>query len=85
LRCLIAVRDNGIGIEAQYLNEIFTPLKRLHASSEFPGTGLGLTLARKAVVQQGGRIWCKSEVGKGTTFYIDCEYSQPRMGMRAAV
>ena len=84
-RCLISVRDNGIGIEAQYLNEIFTPLKRLHPASEFPGTGLGLTLARKAVVQQGGRIWCKSEVGKGTTFYIDCEYWQPKMAMRAAV
>jgi len=57
----------------------------LHPSSEFPGTGLGLTLARKAVVQQGGRIWCKSEVGKGTTFYVDCEYWQPKVGLRAAV
>jgi len=84
-RCLIAVRDNGIGIEPQYLNEIFTPLKRLHPSSEFPGTGLGLTLARKAVVQQGGRIWCRSEVGKGTTFYIECEYWQPKVELRAAM
>jgi signal transduction histidine kinase len=84
-RCLIAVRDNGIGIESQYLNEIFTPLKRLHPSSEFPGSGLGLTLARKAVVQQGGRIWCKSEVGNGTTFYIDCEYWQAKEELRAAM
>jgi light-regulated signal transduction histidine kinase (bacteriophytochrome) len=35
----LSLRDNGIGIEAQYLNEIFTPLKRLHPASEFPGTG----------------------------------------------
>ncbi len=84
-RCLIAVRDNGIGIESGYLTEIFTPLKRLHPSSEFPGTGLGLTLARKAVVQQGGRVWCKSEVGKGTTFYVDCEYWQPKVELRAVV
>ena len=83
-RCVILVHDNGIGIESQYLNEIFTPLKRLHPSSEFPGTGLGLTLARKAVVQQGGRIWCKSVVGKGTTFYVDCEYWQPKVELRAA-
>jgi hypothetical protein len=84
-RCLISVRDNGIGIEQQYLSEIFSPLKRLHPASEFPGTGLGLTLARKAVVQQGGRIWCKSAVGRGTTFYIDCEYWQPKVELRAAV
>ncbi len=80
-RCLIAVCDNGIGIEPQYLNEIFNPLKRLHASSEFPGSGLGLTLARKAMVQQGGKIWCKSEVGKGTTFYLDCEPHQSKVEM----
>src|SRR5215470_14339981 len=83
-RYLIAVRDNGIGIEPEYLTEIFNPLKRLHPASEYPGSGLGLTLARKAMVQQGGRIWCKSEVGNGTTFYLDCEPHQPRMDLRSA-
>jgi len=77
-RGLIAVRDNGIGIEPQYLSEIFNPLKRLHASSEFPGSGLGLTLARKAMVQQGGKIWCTSEVGEGTTFFLDCALHPPK-------
>jgi signal transduction histidine kinase len=83
-RCLVAVRDNGIGIEPQFLTEIFNPLKRLHPASEYPGTGLGLTLARKAIVQQGGKIWCESEVGKGTTFYLDCEPYQTTMDLRSA-
>jgi signal transduction histidine kinase len=70
-RCLIAVRDNGIGIEEKYLDEIFKPLARLHSAAEYAGTGLGLTLARKAIVAQGGRVWCESEVGSGSTFYIE--------------
>ena len=69
-RVLISVTDNGIGIEAQYLAEIFNPLKRLHTAAEYPGTGLGLTLTRKAIANQGGRIWCESRPGQGSTFYI---------------
>jgi signal transduction histidine kinase len=67
---LIQISDNGLGIEAQYLLEIFKPLVRLHTSSEFAGSGLGLTLARKAVVAQQGVIWCESELGRGSTFHV---------------
>jgi signal transduction histidine kinase len=67
---VLALRDNGVGIEAAYLTEIFNPLVRLHNAAEFPGAGLGLTLARKAVVSQNGAIWCESELGRGSVFRI---------------
>jgi signal transduction histidine kinase len=53
-----------------YLSEIFKPLVRLHNSSEYPGSGLGLTLARKAILAQDGDIWCESEPGHGSVFHI---------------
>jgi light-regulated signal transduction histidine kinase (bacteriophytochrome) len=67
---LISVSDNGLGIESEHLSEIFNPLVRLHNASEYSGTGLGLTLARKAVVAQGGDIWCESELGAGSVFHV---------------
>jgi len=67
---IIAVRDNGFGIEPEYLADIFKPLVRLHTASEFPGSGLGLTLARKAVLAQHGDIWCESTPGRGSVFYV---------------
>jgi signal transduction histidine kinase len=66
----IDVADNGIGIDAEYLTEIFKPLSRLHTSSEYAGSGLGLTLARKAILAQGGAIWCESTPGFGSVFHI---------------
>jgi len=68
--CTIAIHDNGIGIEAQYLSDIFRPLVRLHTTSEYSGTGLGLTLARKAILAQHGTIECESELGVGSTFSV---------------
>jgi hypothetical protein len=67
---VISLRDNGVGIEAAYLTEIFNPLVRLHNAAEFPGAGLGLTLARKAVVSQNGTILCESELGRGSVFRV---------------
>jgi signal transduction histidine kinase len=68
--CHVEVRDNGLGIEEQFLTEIFKPLTRLHTAAEYAGTGLGLTLARKAVIAQGGALWCESELGSGSTFFV---------------
>lgn len=65
----IAVRDDGPGIEAEYLETIFDPFKRLsHRKEEGPGLGLGLAINRKIVELHGGKIWCESEVGTGTSF-----------------
>jgi PAS domain S-box-containing protein len=64
----IGVRDDGIGIEPERAQEIFRPFRRLHSTDKYPGTGIGLAIARKAVDRHGGRLWVESAKGKGSHF-----------------
>ena len=65
-----AIHDNGIGISAEYHEQIFEMFKRLHTRDEYKGTGIGLAICKKIVMNLGGRIWIDSEIDKGSTFYF---------------
>ena len=65
---LFAISDNGIGIDPQYKERIFGLFKRLHASDEYSGTGIGLAICQRIVDRYHGRIWVESELGRGSTF-----------------
>lgn len=66
---ILRVSDNGIGIESEYLQQIFAPFKRLHGQ-EISGTGIGLAICRRVIESHGGRIWAESAVGEGSNFYF---------------
>ncbi len=67
---IITVKDNGIGFDMQHKDRIFGVFQRLYTVDEYPGTGIGLAIAKKIVERHLGRIWTLSASGKGSTFFF---------------
>ncbi|MBV5308488.1 GAF domain-containing protein [Chromatium okenii] len=68
---ILAIQDNGIGFDMQFHDRIFEIFQRLQRAEDYPGTGIGLAIVRKAMQRMGGRIWAQSVRGEGTTFFVE--------------
>ena len=67
---LVAVKDNGIGFDMCHKERIFGVFQRLYTVEEYPGTGIGLAIAKRVIERHGGEVWPDSQPNQGTVFYF---------------
>jgi len=82
-RPVFYVRDNGVGFDPARADRLFDPFRRLHASRDFEGTGIGLSIVKRIVLMHGGWVWAESHPGEGATFYFTFGPAHPDDSARA--
>jgi signal transduction histidine kinase len=84
-RCVLSVQDNGSGFDMRFHHRIFEIFQRLHRVEEFPGTGIGLALVRKAAERMGGRVWAESALDAGAIFRLELQRCEAATSAPAVV